>query len=390
MDDMTKPRERANGSGTVWLSRDTRRKRPWAAVLVVGWTPEGKAIKRTRFASSRQGAERMLAEMRRAHAGGRPLPDDRLTVGKWLVRWLDHVRPTLRWATIRAYDQAIRSWLLPELGTLSLRTLAPSRVETMLQRMAGRGLSANTQASARDVLKRAIADAVKDGHVERNVAALARPPRRTGEQLAAPTTADVRALLAALDGHRLRDMVLVMAATGLRVSEAMGLRWEDIGYEGAGIIQPYLTVRYQLAWQDGEPVLAEPKSARSRRTILLPPVAVAALRSQRARQAAERLAAGDRWQDATGLVFLTATGRPMSESTLQWVMSRACKAAGIRHVRPHDLRRWTATAIVATGDVKAAQTVLGHVSASLTTDTYASPTDAGLRRAADAVGEALG
>jgi integrase len=383
MDDMTRPRERANGDGTVWLSRDKRRKRPWAAVLVVGWTPEGKAIKRTRFASSRQGAERMLAEMRRAHAGGRPLPDDRLTVGKWLVRWLEHVRPTLRWATIRAYDQAIRSYLLPELGTLSLRTLAPSRVETMLQRMAERGLSANTQASARDVLKRAIADAMKDGHVERNVAALARPPRRTGEQLPAPTTADVRALLAALDGHRLRDMVLVMAATGLRVSEAMGLRWEDVAGDA-------LTVRYQLAWQDGEPVLAEPKSARSRRTILLPPVAVAALRSQRARQAAERLAAGDRWQDATGLVFLTATGRPMSESTLQWVMSRTCKAAGIRHMSPHDLRRWTATAIVATGDVKAAQTVLGHVSAALTTDTYASPTDAGLRRAADAVGDALG
>ena len=35
-------------------------------------------------------------------------------------------------------------------------------------------------------------------------------------------------------------------------------------------------------------------------------------------------------------------------------------------------------------------TVLGHVSAALTTDTYASSTDEGLRRAADAVEEALG
>ena len=223
---------------------------------------------------------------------------------------------------------------------------------------------------------------MKDGHVERNVASLARPPRLSREQLPAPTTADVRALLGALAGHRLRDMVLVMAATGLRVSEAMGLRWEDVPAD-------VLTVRYQLAWQDGEPVLAEPKSARSRRTILLPPVAIAALRAQKARQAVERLATGPKWQDATGLVFLTREGRPLSESTLQWVLSQACKSAGIRHVSPHGLRRWCATAIVATGDVKAAQAVLGHVSAALTTDTYASPTDAGLRRAADAVGEAL-
>jgi integrase len=71
-------------------------------------------------------------------------------------------------------------------------------------------------------------------------------------------------------------------------------------------------------------------------------------------------------------------------------MARACREAGIRHLSPHSLRRWTATAIVATGDVKAAATVLGHVSAALTTDTYASSTDEGLRRAADAVEEALG
>lgn len=64
--------------------------------------------------------------------------------------------------------------------------------------------------------------------------------------------------------------------------------------------------------------------------------------------------------------------------------------ATITHNPEHDLRRWTATAIVATGDVKAAQTVLGHVSAALTTDTYASPTDEGLRRAAGALEEALG
>jgi integrase len=373
---------RANGDGTVWRATGKRR-RPWAAALIVGWTPEGKAIKRTRFAFSEREAKVLLAEMRARHVTGRPLPNDRLTVGKWLVGWLAHVRGTVRPNTADAYEQTIRNYLLPELGTVPLRTLQPSRVEALTADLLARGYSPNTAARARDVLRRAIADAVKDGHVDRNAAALARPPRVPRDQIAAPTTADVTALLAALDGHRLRDMVLVMAATGLRVSEAMGLRWEDVA-DGA------LTVRYQLARIDGEPVLAEPKSARSRRTILLPPVAAAALRGQRARQAQERIAAGPRWADATGLVFTTADGSPLSESTLQYVMGRACREAGIRHLSPHDLRRWTATAIVATGDVKAAATVLGHVSAALTVDTYSSATDEALRRAADAVEGALG
>lgn len=377
------PRERANGDGTVWKSQDERRVRPWAAVLVVGWTPEGRPIRRTRFASSEKAAKAMLAEMRRAHAGGRPLPDDRLTVGKWLVRWLDHAAPSFRPGTVRAYDQVIRSYLLPDLGTLPLRTLAPSRVETTLHRMAARGLSPMTCAHARDVLKRSLADAVRDGHVERNVAALARPPRQERGQIAAPSTATVRALLAALEGHRLRDMIVVMAATGIRVGEAMGLRWKDTTADT-------LTVRYQLARIDGEPVLAEPKSQRARRTILLPPVAAAALRSQKARQAEDKLAAGDRWQDATGLVFLTAQGRPLSESTVQWVLSQTCKAAGLPHVSPHGLRRYAATIAASTGDMKAAQGLLGHTAAALTGDFYATATDASRRRAADAAQEALG
>ena len=70
-------------------------------------------------------------------------------------------------------------------------------------------------------------------------------------------------------------------------------------------------------------------------------------------------------------------------------MARACERAGIRHIAPHDLRRFAATIIAATGDAKAAQTVLGHTAASMTLDVYASATDEGRRRAADAMQEAL-
>ena len=102
------------------------------------------------------------------------------------------------------------------------------------------GMNEHKARFAQPTEARTLADAVRDGHVERNVAALARPPRQERGQIAAPETATVRAMLAALAGHRLHDMILVMAATGLRVGEAMGLRWADVTGDT-------LTVRYQLA-----------------------------------------------------------------------------------------------------------------------------------------------
>ena len=146
-------------------------------------------------------------------------------------------RPRRRMAGRRPGDQAdplrrvgargagtVERYLVPDLGTVPLLTLSPSRVEAMLARH-GR-LSANTRAGMRGVLRRSLADALKDGVIVRNAAALARPPKQDRVQRTAPTTAEVRALLAALEGHRLRDLVLVMAATGLRVGEATGLTWD--------------------------------------------------------------------------------------------------------------------------------------------------------------------
>ena len=65
---------RGNGEGSVWRYADGRRN-PWAAVLVVGWRADGRAIKRTRFAASEREAKVMLAEMVARHRAGLPLPE---------------------------------------------------------------------------------------------------------------------------------------------------------------------------------------------------------------------------------------------------------------------------------------------------------------------------
>ena len=83
---------------------------------------------------------------------------------------------------------------------------------------------------------------------------------------------------------------------------------------------------------DGKLRFAPPKTARSRRTIPLPSVCVAALRAHRAAQNAERIGAGLAWHDF-GLVFTTSIGTPIEPRNLNRSFDTFCARAGVRRIR---------------------------------------------------------
>lgn len=58
---MGKPGRRGNGQGTVYRRNDGAiRRHPWVAVVILGWTPSGKPVRRSRGAATREEAERLL------------------------------------------------------------------------------------------------------------------------------------------------------------------------------------------------------------------------------------------------------------------------------------------------------------------------------------------
>ena len=142
-----------------------------------------------------------------------------------------------------------------------------------------------------------------------------------------------------------------------------------------------LTVRRALArsWitTDGKRELGwslqEPKTARSRRTIHMPKVAVEALDRQLAGQEADRLAAGTAWQDRAGLVFTDVIGRPMVASDVTRTFSEMLKVAKLPHVPFHALRHSAATAWLAGGvPLRTVADQLGHSTITITADLYAA------------------
>ena len=160
----------------------------------------------------------------------------------------------------------------------------------------------------------------------------------------------------------------------------MGLPWKAVD-----LVAGRLTVGQALSRRTAAaPILAEPKTKRSRRTLPLPPLAVAALRAHGERQRFEQKTAGDAWQNADGLVFVAQDGGPLDASTALRALRLPIAAAGLPRMRFHDLRHAYATlALQAGAGLREVMEGLGHADIGTTGNVYAHVTPATLRRVAD-------
>jgi integrase len=179
------------------------------------------------------------------------------------------------------------------------------------------------------------------------------------------TPEEARTFLTAAKGHRLEALYAVALTLGLRQGEALGLRWQDVDLELG-----YIRVARQLQRFDGVFELVEPKTARSRRTIAMPPTITKVLAEHRERQACERKAAGPRWKE-WGLVFTRPDGHPLDGTVVTHQFHDFLDRAGLPQRRFHDLRHSCATLLLAQGvSPRVVMDILGHSQIALTMNTY--------------------
>jgi integrase len=148
--------------------------------------------------------------------------------------------------------------------------------------------------------------------VPRNVVELTDPPRRKRVNLQVLTVEDAKKFVEACQEHRLGPLYCAMLRLGLRMGEALGLKWEDVDLDRSTVFVRRALQR--VVKEDGctELQLVEPKSDRSYRLVSIPASIVAFLARHRARQNRERLVAGSRWQQ-TGHTFASTIGTPLDE-----------------------------------------------------------------------------
>ncbi len=215
-------------------------------------------------------------------------------------------------------------------------------------------------------LRLCLADAEREGLVRGGPARALLLPRRRGgrgwhfEQGRFLTRDQLRRVLAEIP-EGWSPFFELLASTGLRVSEAIALRWMDLELNG----NPYLWVRRSIVGG----VIGAPKSRFGRRRIPLDADLAARLAARR-----------DSGSGEEDLVFPSARGTPLNPDNIRYrVLVPATERVGLSGIGFHALRHTCASILIERGlSLLRLQRWMGHHSAAYTLDTYGHLIDAEL------------
>ncbi len=187
-----------------------------------------------------------------------------------------------------------------------------------------------------------------------------------------------------MEGDRTAPIWALLLGAGLRIGELVWLRWSNVDLDDRllRVVDFVSTLGHELVASSG-------KSRDAVRSIDLDDGLVAELRTQRALQAEERLAAGPGWVESD-YVFTQARGGPYHPQYLSRLLGTFSSELGLPRLTAHGLRHTSATLMLASGvPAKVAAERLGHADPTLFTNLYSHVTPTMQRDAADRIGAAL-
>jgi integrase len=375
-------RRKLDGEGSVYQRASDGL---WVAAVTL---PSGR--RKVAYGATEREAQRQRRALLAQVEAGRPAPAGRTpTLGRDLVHWLttqlpaevaaghiepetaDHYRTMIETHVLptdlagvrrdRVSVEDVRAWQRAKLAEVNPRT--------------GRVNSARLVGAAHAVLRRALADRVRDEVLARNVAALVRLPAGQRRAAEAPTEEELAAVFAEMVTDRRRALWVSMLALGIRKGEALAMRWSRVDLD-AGAVQIHAQVVRRRGDPDpatgrrrGELVEKTLKTTASRATLSMPRLLVATLREHRREQARARLAARV-WVDPD-LVHASEVGTFLDPRNVNRWWSGVCQRAGVRALHVHDLRHGAASLAFASGaSIREIQEMLRHTRQGTTADVY--------------------
>jgi len=251
--------------------------------------------------------------------------------------------------------------------------LTPLQIQGLYGQMLDRGLSARTVRLTHAILRNALKQAVRWRMIRVNPADAVDLPKQQTSEMATLSEKEAQRFLKAIEGDPYRVLMATLLGTGMRPSEAAGLRWSDVD-----IIGRRLHVQRTATKVEGRWVFNPPKTAKGRRQIDLPD-GLASLLADHIRDGVQ--------------VFTNFSGKPFSQRTvLEHHFKPALKRAELPGtLRLYDLRHTHASLLLLAGVLpKVVSERLGHPTIQITLDTFSHVLPSLQRDACDVVDRMLG
>jgi integrase len=311
----------------------------------------------SRKIGDKKAAEITASKIRVQLQGGRfgfeeekPVP----TFKEYADSWIEKTVPaTCKASTVKDYQDLLRIHVLPAFEKTRIDEITRGKVKDFLLGKINKGLAKSTVGHMKSVVSGVLNKALDDEIIPANVAlSLGKnflKDNGQGKKVNPLTREELKSLLDTFQAHfsDFYTLVLLLARTGMRIGEAVALKWNDIDFEGR-----FIHVKRSLV----RGVISLPKSGKTR-SVDMSAQLMEALKAHPFR---------------SEFVFANTAGKPFAHYSFRSrVFRKALTKAKLRTIRIHDLRHTYATLRIAKGDnIQDVSNQLGHHSVKLTLDVY--------------------
>lgn len=311
----------------------------------------------------RSDAKRFASEIEAADHAGTYVEADRQSFSKWLDAWLAIHGHKLQPNTLESYQcnaKKAKEYFLNK----RVQSITPSAIDGFYAHLL-KTYSATTVQRVHALLRRAYQDALRDGLVPRNPFDLVERPKAQKYKSTPPTQQALAALLAGVEGTPYYLPIYIAASAGLRLSEVMGLYWDDINLD----TQMLSVRRVQVTTKEGL-VIKPPKTEKSARDLQMPDKLVQVLRAAKKAQLENQLRLG-RAYHRSPFVCVYNDGLQVSRYVVSSRVPATLQAAGYPRARFHDLRHANVTMMLKAGlPIQIVSARSGHSTTSTTVNIY--------------------
>ena len=290
------------------------------------------------------------------------------------------VVPNLRQGTKERYQEIIYRYIAPNLGHIDITKLSPAHIQALEAQLAKR-LSHKTVNQVHIVLSGAMKHALRLELIPRNPVALVSPPTVRRHEIIPPDVSVVRDALAMArdEGDYLYQAMHLLAYTGIRRGEALGLLWKNVDLE-----RGFVRIENSLVLSRERGLILEPpKTAAGRRVVDLDSVTVEVLAAHRRRPTPDP-EVRPQYRDL-GIVFADEDGDWIHPERLSRAVKRVGKRVGREDMTVRSLRHFHASLMLQQGqNIVVVSKRLGHSTVSITADIYSHALPGWQKEAAEA------
>ncbi|MDK2561936.1 tyrosine-type recombinase/integrase [Romboutsia sedimentorum] len=305
-----------------------------------------------------------------------------MTIEKFLIDFLEKYKVNLSITTYNCYMRICKKYLIPMLGKYKLEELKPIHLQNYVDDLVGI-LAPQTIKIHINILNLALKKAYRLRLIRENIVECIEVPRIKKFKNNIYNKQDMIKLLQICKGTPLELHIYLASGLGLRISEILGLTWDNIDFNENTITIDKITVR-----NEGLVILKTPKTESSERTISAPNEIILMLKNYKKKQLEAKLKG--EITNKMNLLFFDKNEKLIAQDVLSKKFNKFLRENNLDHIRFHDLRHSHVTLLINSKvPIKVISERVGHSNINTTLNIYAHTLKEMDSEASDKISETL-